>query len=209
MRFFSFLLIGSLLLAGCQQRENTKDASYAMATLENQNYMETYIGNPQIPDDRTLLKKGDTIQSDKGFMTLKKANFYKQVIDIDDIRLTVYDTKQMHLEPTYSMIDYFHSLTEAESFDIIKAFVTVENRGTETVNFSPVETVTHAKTTQTFEHDIYLDKITGLIKPGELKQGNIGYIVQTNATAFEIQTSAVYNQDGQQRFPAETFSLRF
>ncbi|WP_010291002.1 hypothetical protein [Kurthia massiliensis] len=209
MKFVIFLLTGTLLVAGCQQQQATQvNASY-VATPENQDYAKSYPGNPQIPDDRTLLQTGDTIQTEKGFMTLKKANFHQQVIDIGNIRLTIYDTKRIHLEPAYSMIDYFHPLVEAETFDIVKAFVTIENRGTEALKFSPVATITAQKDTQTFERDIYLDHLTGLIQPGEIKQGNIGYIANNEASIWQINTSTVFDENDEKHASHETFTLHF
>lgn len=191
-----------LLLTGCQQNE-------PKATAEiDTSYAKTYDGNPQIPDDRTLTKKGDTLQAEKGFLTLEAANFQTETIHIGDVTLTVHDTKRMTLEPDYSMIDYFHMLTEETEFSIVKAFVTIKNEGKEPVVFSPVAQIESAHDTQTYERDIYLDDVTGKINPGETKQGNIGYIIDPTANKWTVQTTPVYDVHEKSIAHPKTYTLQ-
>lgn len=200
IRFFAGILLVALL-AGCQQKATADDH------LPPTDYAADYNGNAQIPDDRTLLREKDTIQAEKGFMTLKKANFEPQTITVGDIQLTIHDVKRIHLEPDYSMVDYFHQLTHDETFDFVKAYVTIENTAKETRHFSPVATLKAASGTQSFERDIYLDDLSGSLAPSEKKKGNIGYITEPGDDALTVTTSAVFDEQEKQLTKAATFTL--
>ncbi|MBM7699264.1 DUF4352 domain-containing protein [Kurthia huakuii] len=199
------LLTGILLiasLAGCQQHATADDHK------PTTDYAVDYQVNAQIPDDRTLLQSGDTIQAEKGFMTLQQANFKPQTIDVGDIRITIHDVKTIALEPDYSMVDYFHQLTSDTTFDIVKAFVTVENTAQHVRYFSPVATLQAASGTQTFERDIYLDALNGKLAPGEKKQGNIGYIIHDGDTSWTVTTSAVFDAHEKELTTPATYTLK-
>lgn len=201
IRFFIGILL-VVLLAGCQQKATADDH------LPRTDYATGYNGNAQIPDDRTLLKENDTIQAEKGFMTLKEANFEPQTIVVGDIHLTIHDVKRIHLEPDYSMVDYFHQLTHEETFDFVKAYVTIENTAKETRHFSPVATLKAASGIQSFERDIYLDNVSGSLAPSEKKQGNIGYITEPGDDTLTVTTSAVFDEHEQQLTKQTTFTLQ-
>lgn len=185
----TFLLCAAalLMLTGCQQSD-----SKATSEIDT-SYAKEYDGNPQIPDDRTLTKQDDAVQAEKGFLTVDAANFQTETVHIGDVTLTIHDTKRITLEPDYSMIDYFHMLTEDSEFTLVKAFVTIENKGDEPVIFSPVAQIESTHDTQTYERDVYLDDVTGKLQPNETKSGNIGYIVDPSVKKWTVQTTSVYD----------------
>lgn len=187
------------IISGCSSQSATSNNSHAEAA-SNSDYLKKYQANPQVTDDRTLLKVGDDITDDRGYAKLKRHNFTQESYKIGEITLTIRDVKQIYLEPTYSMIDYFHTLTHDESFDTVKAFVEVTNNSDQTVHFSPMAILT-SNTGQkwTWDQDIYLDNLTGKIKPHQTKRGNIGYILEheSNPSKFVLQTSDVFDEKEQ------------
>jgi hypothetical protein len=184
------------LLSGCSVQSSTSN-THAEAT-KIPDYHKNYQENPQVTDDRTLLNVGDEINDKLGYAKLKKANLKQKSYEIGDITLTIRDVKQIYLEPTYSMIDYFHVLTHDPTFDVIKAFVEITNNSDKTVHFSPVALLT-SNTGQkwTWEQDIFLDDLSGTIEPKQTKRGNIGYIIEephTSPTKYVLQTSDVFDE---------------
>ncbi|MGM9965888.1 MAG: hypothetical protein ACI383_00240 [Rummeliibacillus sp.] len=195
----TLLLSGCILtlLSGCSIQSSTSNSSHAEAA-SNTDYHKNYQANPQVTDDRTLLNVGDEITDKLGYAKLKKANLKQKSFEIGDITLTIRDVKQVYLEPTYSMIDYFHVLTHEPTFDVVKSFVEITNNSDKTVHFSPVALLT-SNTGQkwTWEQDIYLDDLSGTIEPSQTKRGNIGYILDeahTSPTKYVLQTSDVFDE---------------
>lgn len=205
--FFSACILG--FVSGCTFQSATSNNSQNEAT-NHKDYFKNYQANPQVTDDRTLLKVGDKITDDRGYAKLKNSNFTQKSYDIGEITLTIRDVKQIYLEPTYSMIDYFHTLTHDETFDIVKAFVEVTNNSNKTLHFSPVAILT-ADTGQkwTWDQDIYLDHLTGKIEPHQTKRGNIGYILKhnSNPVKFVLQTSDVFDKKEQKIANSQKITL--
>ncbi|MGR6897243.1 DUF4352 domain-containing protein [Rummeliibacillus sp. BSL5] len=187
------------LTAGCSFQSNSSTDTHVEAA-SNKDYLKTYQPNPQVTDDRTLLKTADDITDKRGYAKLESLNLAQKNYKLGDITLTIRDVKKIHLEPTYSMMDYFHVLTQDETFSVVKAFVEITNNSDKSLLFSPVGSLT-ANTGQkwTFEHDIYLDDLTGEIKPHETKKGNIGYILEngSNPREFTLQTSDIFDKKEQ------------
>lgn len=216
MNKFIFTLLFSVCMlsfvAGCSTQSSTSYSSHAEAASKT-DYHENYQANPQVTDDRTLVNVGDEITDNHGYAKLKKANFKQNSYEIGDITLTIRDVKQIYLEPTYSMIDYFHVLTHDETFDVIKAFVEITNNSDKTVHFSPVAILT-SNTGQkwTWDQDIYLDDLSGTIKPKQTKKGNIGYIINDKHPSQEkyvLQTSDVFDEKQNKMADNTKISLTF
>lgn len=137
-----------------------------------------YQPNPQVPDDRSLQKVGQTYRDEKGEATLKAIKNINQTYEVGPIELTVKEAKFIHLRPDYSMIDYFHVLTHKEEFDFVKVFVEIKNTSSEKVNFAPIEQLkTNTGETFNWEKDIYLEELHGDIVGNSTKAGNLGFIV--------------------------------
>ncbi|WP_421380701.1 hypothetical protein ACOJQI_18365 [Bacillus salacetis] len=190
-----FLLIGTVLY-GCS--DNSSPASSGEKEVKAASgYDSDYAPNPQVPDDRTLLKKADSHLDEKGEVTLINGSFPGDVHELGPIKLTVHDTKLIHLVPDYSLIDYFHVLTHEEEFDFLKLFVEIENASDSSVNFAPIallETNTGEKID--WEKDIYLEELNGELKGGDKKKGNLGFILEDaeNLDWIEITTSDVFDE---------------
>lgn len=159
-------------------------------------YLADYTENPQITNDGKLLVKGDEKQSNKGRVEVIQANFTTKTTMIGPMKVQFFDTKELLVAPDVSMIDYFHELTDEENFHILKAFVSVENTSTEAVQFNPSAGATASSgETWTWQQEVFLDELNGLYEPGQVKKGNIGYILtqDTPPAAFTIESSDVFD----------------
>lgn len=214
---YSFAL---LLLAGCSSnKENNANPNQDVEKIETStqkvNIMpvstDTYIPNPQVIDDASLLAAGDFYRDKKGEATLKSLAGETKSIQVDSIKLTVKDAKIIDYRPAYSLIDFYHTYTHDEKFTFIKFFVEMENQSDEQKKFSPIAFVqTNTDEMITWEKDIYLEELNGVLNPGERKKGNIGFIVE-NSIINEIQlsTSDVYNEQEKLLDKAKTLDFHF
>jgi hypothetical protein len=143
--------------------------------------MDEYQPNPQVTDDRTLQKVGQTYADGKGEAALKAIKNVTKTYKVGPIELTVKEMKWIHLRPDYSMIDYFHVLTHDEEFDFVKVFVEIKNTSNEKVNFGPIALLkTNTGETFDWEKDIYLEELNGEIEGNSTKYGNLGFIVNAS-----------------------------
>lgn len=207
-KYIALLALLTLVLSGCS---NTTVASVNEKSA-NIDYLNDYYSNPQVPDDRTLLKVDQTVSDEKGEATLKAINQVNKTYSDGPIKLTVKDMKMIHLRPDYSLIDYFHVLTQEEEFDFVKVFVEIENRYPEKVNFAPIaliETSTGEKLN--WENDIYLEDLNGELEGNETKKGNIGFIVESSDELewIEIMTSDVFDKDGEKIIESQKIKIKF
>lgn len=176
----------TLLLFGCST-ENI-DLSYA----------DDYTENPQITSDLDLVEKEDVKSSAKGTIQLIEANFEQQKTTVEPMKLTIFDTKILQVEPDISMLDYFHVLTTKEEFNIVKAFISIKNTSDQIVYFNPSALVkTDTGEEWTWQEDVYLDELEGAYEPGQTKRGNIGFILtkKKTPTRFILQTTDVFNTE--------------
>jgi hypothetical protein len=163
------------------ENENNDETKQQKDTEQTQNLLDEYQPNPQVTDDRSLKKVGQTYTDGKGEATLKAIKNVNKTYEVGPIELTVIEMKMIHLRPEYSMIDYFHVLTHDEEFDFVKVFVEIKNTSNEKVNFAPIALLkTNTGETFDWEKDIYLEELNGEIEGNSTKFGNLGFIV--NAT---------------------------
>ncbi|MGE7925038.1 DUF4352 domain-containing protein [Viridibacillus arvi] len=205
-----FLLLSTLLF-GCSDKDFST-SSPALAQEIESNYLDGYGANPQVPDDRTLLTVGQSIKDAKGEATLQKINLEEQTIDVGDIKLTVKDTKLIHLFPDYSLTDYFHALTHDEEFEFVKLFVEIKNNSNDKVNFAPIAMIeTNTGQKVTWDQDIYLENLNEEIEGSASKKGNLGFIVdtKTNLEWIEITTSDVFDKNEEKVAGAKKFRIKF
>ncbi|MBM7585332.1 hypothetical protein JOC86_001874 [Bacillus pakistanensis] len=182
------ILLVLFLMAGCsanaspENKETSKESETQSANEkkneEKQKQTGEYQPNPQVTDDRSLQKVGQTYKDRKGEATLKSIKKVNKTYKVGPVEVTVKEMKLIHLRPDYSMIDYFHVLTHAEEFDFVKVFVEVKNTSSEKVNFAPIALLkTSSGETFTWEKDIYLEELNGELKGNATKAGNLGFIV--------------------------------
>lgn len=205
-----FLLLSSLLF-GCSDKDFST-SSPALAQEIESNYLDGYGANPQVPDDRTLLTVGQSIKDAKGEATLQKINLEEQTFNVGDIKLTVKDTKLIHLFPDYSLTDYFHALTHDEEFEFVKLFVEIKNNSNDKVNFAPIAMIeTNTGQKITWDQDIYLENLNEEIEGSASKKGNLGFIVdtKTNLEWIEITTSDVFDENEEKVADAKKFRIKF
>jgi len=194
MKNFVLILIIGILLAGCSSHATNGEEAKKIDT----SYAENYASNPQVTDDRTLLKAGDTVTDEKGEATVKELAFPDETYEMGSVKLHIKDVKRIHLKPDYSLIDYFHMLTHEEEFDFVKLFVEIENTSNEQLNYAPIAMIeTSTGETIDWEKDIYLEDLNGVIEGNETKSGNLGFILDSTEDLewIEITTSDVYDKD--------------
>ncbi|WP_286183076.1 hypothetical protein [Bacillus sp. ISL-55] len=173
--------------------------------------MIEYVPNPQVTDDRTLLNVGETFRDEKGSAELISYKKLNQKVAAGPIEMVVKEAKLIKYHPDYSLIDFFHNYTHEEQFTFVKIFLELENKSDQVLNLAPValiETDTGEKIT--WEADIYLEELNGMIVPGEKKAGNIGVILENpDIKSIKITTSKVFNQNEADVFNEQTFNIAF
>lgn len=239
-----------MLLVGCSSNtspeNNEKNAANENPTENNVNEkndetkqqknqeqteskIDEYQPNPQVTDDRSLQKVGQTYADGKGESTLKAIKNVNKTFEVGSIELTIREMKLIHLRPDYGMIDYFHVLTHDEEFDFVKVFVEVKNKSSEKVNFAPVALLkTNTGETFDWQKDIYLEKLNGEIEGNATKFGNLGFIVNAagghahkgehnesnpkeakNIKWIEITTSDVFDKNEKKISEAQKIKIEF
>ena len=142
-------LILSIILIGCSNNSNTTNKS--VTTERNQDiksnstnsnngipsYYQDYIVSPQVIDDRTILEIGQSFKDHKGEGILKAINNETNTFLIGQIELTIREVKILQFKPDYSLIDFYHSYTQAQEFDFIKLFVEIKNTSNKPLKFAP------------------------------------------------------------------------
>ncbi|MDP1421509.1 hypothetical protein Q8G35_24840 [Peribacillus simplex] len=196
---------------------------------QTESIMDEYQPNPQVTDDRSLQKVGQTYTDQKGEATLKAIKNVNKTYEMGSIELTIREMKLIHLRPDYGMIDYFHVLTHDEEFDFVKVFVEIKNKSSEKVNFAPIALLeTNTGETFDWQKEIYLEELNGEIEGNGTKFGNLGFIV--NATGnhahkeghnesdnkeakdikwIEITTSNVFDKDQKKINEAQKIRIEF
>lgn len=173
--------------------------------------MSDYVPNPQVTDDRTLLSGGESFRDEKGYEKLKSYKKLDERISAGPIEMVIKEAKIIEYQPDYSLIDFFHSYTHEEHFIFVKVFVEIENKSDEALNFAPVAQIESDNgEKRSWEEDIYLEELNGIILPGEKKAGNIGVIVENpDIKSIEITTSKVINQSEEEIFEEQTGIVQF
>lgn len=197
-----------LVISGCSH----SNAAPAKEKPANLDYLNDYYSNPQVTDDRSLLEVGQSVSDEKGEATLKAINQVNQTYEEGPIKLTVKDMKIIHLRPDYSLIDYFHVLTQQEEFDFVKVFIEIENTYTEKLNFAPIALIeTNTGEKLDWEKDIYLEELNGEIEGNEIKKGNLGFILKSTEELewIEITTSDVFNKDEDKIIDSQKIKIKF
>jgi hypothetical protein len=249
MMFLIMLLVGCSSNPSPENNETTKKSETQTENNVNEKNDETnqeqieskmdeYQPNPQVTDDSSLQKIGQSYENEKGEATLKAIKNINKTYEVGPIELTVREMKLINLRPDYSMIDYFHVLTHEEQFDFVKVFVEIKNTSSEKVNFAPIALLkTNTGETFDWEKDIYLEELNGEIKGNATKLGNLGFIVNVtddhahkeehreetggqsheeehsdeakNIEWIEITTSDVFDQDKKKISESQKIKIEF
>ena len=195
------------MLTGCnfvQKQENTAVSTENIKSTSTglkdraKSLSDIYVPNPQVSDDTKLLTKGQTIQDDKGEVTLNAIASLNKKMTIGPIEMKIKNVKLIKNLPTYSLMDYFHYYTENyENFQFVKVEVEIVNRSNETLHFGPVAHLTTSnKEEKAFKDDFYIEYLGGEIGPNRSKQGAMGFIVEKSSPEIkwvEMTTSDVLN----------------
>lgn len=207
MKKYLTLLLAISILSGCSaaaQEESTKEtiADGVVKAVDEPKTSNIYVPNPQVTDDSNLTKVGDTVTDRKGELTLKAVKELNKHLTIDGIEYKVKDIKLMHYIPDYSLIDFYHPYTHDEEFDFIKVGVEMENTSKESYHFAPVAMMNINGTVhKTWEDDFYLEEMNGEIKAGQVKKGNIGFIVEEldEISQIEILSGDLVGEDKEKK----------
>ncbi|MCM3720094.1 DUF4352 domain-containing protein [Fictibacillus phosphorivorans] len=209
---WTLLVLTAAIITGCStdRAEKTKQKS----TEQNNSDELKFKDSPQASDDTKLTKVNESVEDPDGMVTLKKYKKIDEEQKADLISLTVSEVKVMQYRPSVDLIDFFHGYTDKEEFPYIRVNVRVKNNGKKPVHFAPVSEI---KTDQgekvTWENDFYLEKLNGKIKPGEVKVGSLGFIL--NETKPEdvktviIKSSEVLNKDKKKIAEPLSFNVHF
>lgn len=214
---FAFLLTGCSFVStqtthkdSDSKSENTSTAPKKISADDH----DAYYNSPQVTDDSTLQKPDQSVTDEKGEATLKTMKQINKVYHFGDIEYTIKEMKLLHYRPDYSLIDYFHPLTEDEEFDFIKISVDIKNHSKEKRSFAPValfETNTGAK--MDWKQDMYLEHLNGELQGNQIKRGSLGFIVDQTKDKdikwIKILTSDVFNDQQEKLEEAQKIQLNF
>lgn len=165
-------------LTGCSfAQANPSMETKTIETVKKKN-TDVLVPNPQVTDDSSLKKAGDSFTDNKGELTLKAVKEVNKTFKLEGIEYTVKDIKLLHFIPDYSLTDFFHPYTHDQEFDFVKIGVEIRNNSKENYHFGPVAFVNiNESIHKTWEDDFYLEELHGEISAGQNKQGNLGFIV--------------------------------
>ena len=206
------LALSALLLGGCSESDDsTMIASAADQTNDIPGYYDGYVLSPQVTDDRLLQETGQNKRDAKGEATVKAVNMDSETYKAGPVELIVAESKILQLEPDYSLIDFFHSYTHEQEFEVVKMFVEITNTSDEPIHFAPVALLeTAEEELKLWEDDIYLEELNGELAAGETKRGNIGFIIKEGGTdSIKITTSDVFDSTDKQIAEAVEFNTQF
>ena len=144
-------------------------------------YYGDYRPNPTFTDDRRLRNPGEVWRDSRGEMEVLKATGEQKRVDGGAAELTVRETKILRYEPDAQ-----------PEFKFVKLFVEVRNTGDEPVRVEPVsEMVTDTGETVHWQEEIYGEGLGGMLAPGQVKAGNVGFILEdTDAQVLTLHAGA-------------------
>lgn len=200
-------LLVPFALWGCQD-EAAEGKATAASMTELPAYTEQYVPNPQVSDDRRLQERGQQTRDAKGSLELLAANMEPTVVQVGDIELTIHEAKLLHYAPDHSVIDFYRSYTHDAEFQLAKFFIEMRNTSSERVKFAPVALMeTENGEVKTWKDEVYLEALNEGLAPGEVKSGNIGFIVGGETGELKLTTSNLLSENGHPLAQAATIRL--
>ncbi|SEA02003.1 hypothetical protein SAMN05421743_102230 [Thalassobacillus cyri] len=199
MKHLIMLVFSLILLAGCSTYGNnteshaeTKDSTAPFEIPEK----KKYSNNPQASDDRELKQAGDHIEDENGQLALETIKEGHTVEEIGPVQLVIEDIKVLNYSPSPDLIDYFHAFSDNEAnFNYIKFTVAVKNTSDQPINFAPVDLLeTNAGEKKDFDDDFYLEKLYGKYESGEVKFGNMGFVLN-DTKVDELKSITITTSD--------------
>jgi hypothetical protein len=167
-----------------------------------------YRPNPHVTDDRRLGKPGEVVRDSHGEAEVLKATGEQKQVSAGPAELTIRESKMLRYEPAPGLADHFRQFTLKREFPLVKLFVEVRNTGDEPIHFDPAAVIrTDKGETLHWDEEIYLEELGGEIAPGEVKAGNIGFILE-DADA-QILTLHTGSADGNHREDGVKVEIRF
>ena len=193
MRRFLVIGLATLFFSGCRMDvaapveqappEQRVEAAALQADVlpEVPAYYGDYRPNPSFTDDRRLRNPGEVMRDSRGEMEVLKATGEQKRVGEGPAELTVRETKILRYEPD-----------SQPEFAFVKLFVEVRNNGDEPVHVEPVsEMITNTGETLHWQEEIYREGLGGMMAPGEVKAGNIGFIVEdADAQVLTLRTGS-------------------
>jgi len=213
--YFNSLIIFLLLAACSSPNESEKTQKPDEKTNEVKKaepQKDVYVPNPQVTDDVSLVKVGETVTDAKGELTLKAIKQMNQTLKVGPGEVLIKDVKVMHFRPAYSMIDFFHAYTHAEEFDFIKVGIEVKNTSDQNIKINPVAYLkTNSGEHKTWEDDIYLENLATELPGKSTKKGSVGFILEKTKEykSVEILTSDVLDSKGKHIAKAKKTEVKF
>lgn len=197
---FSVLVLTVFLVGFCNEpsinRYNQNSMSKAVYLKEKN--LKSKTPSALLPTEKDFSASGDSISSFFGTLTLKKNIPINKLYLLDGIEYIVNDIKIIHFHPAQGHEHLFKEYTNLREFDFIKMNVEMVNTKPKTVKFTPIISLYADKFFISGEKDIYQEKISGNLKGGETKKGNIGFILPTpyeQVNQINITSSAVIDLD--------------
>jgi hypothetical protein len=221
--FKGWMILGltAALITGCstdntdKNKEKTNQEEPEQKNTDKNSDTMTFTDSPQAPDDTQLTEVNKSVEDADGIVTLKKYKKLDEEQKADLISLTLSEVKVLQYKPSVDLIDFFHSYThEQKEFPYVRVNVRIKNNGNKPVHFAPVSEI---KTEQgkkvTWKEDFYLEKLNGEIKPGEVKIGSLGFILEDtepeNIKTITIKSSEVINNEKKKISDPLSFEVHF
>ncbi|SEJ43381.1 hypothetical protein SAMN04488127_1752 [Bhargavaea ginsengi] len=185
MRRLFMIGLATLFFSGCMMdvtapvEQASPDHQVEAAVLQTESMLEVpayygdYRPNPRISDDRRITRPGEVVRDSRGGLEVLKASGEQKQVSAGPAELTVRETKLLRYVPATGRFN------GGQTFEFVKLFVEVRNTGGEPIQFNPVSVIgTDTGEALRWEDDLYREELGGMIAPGEVKAGNIGFILR-------------------------------
>ncbi|MFC7366267.1 MULTISPECIES: DUF4352 domain-containing protein [Bhargavaea] len=223
MRRLLVIGLATLFFSGCMvdvtapvkqapPEQQVEAAALQPAVLaEVPSYYGDYRPGQRITDDRRLRKTGEVMRDSLGEMEVLKATGQQKRVNTGPAELTIRETKLLRYEPESSESSLAGKFTPEPEFEFVKLFVEVRNIGDEPIHFNPLAEINTDKgEALLWKNDIYQEGLGGEIPPGEVKAGNIGFILEdANVQVLSLKTGVVVRAADGKLADAREVEIRF